>query len=88
MPVAVREQYELTKPLSGGPTYDFPAYGGMRIDFSKITLQEAAALHRRGWHGIRKVLPKPATRVAEAPAEIKQDPAPEKPRPPVTPKSV
>jgi hypothetical protein len=45
LPDPVRAQYEMTKPLEGGPRFNLPHYGG-DVDFSAITVQQAAALVR------------------------------------------
>jgi hypothetical protein len=55
LPPALRNKYALTSPINGGPVYVFPQYGGMRVDFSKLTERQAESLLARGWPGICRV---------------------------------
>lgn len=48
-------KWRLTRPLVGGPRFDFPQYGLYKIDFSKLTDNLAACLHAAGWDGIEPI---------------------------------
>lgn len=52
LPEAVKQQYELTEPLQGGPVFGLPHYGESEIDFSKMTLAQADNLVRNGYPGL------------------------------------
>lgn len=52
LPKALQGKYALTRPMKGGPVYNFPQYGGLRIDFSTLSERQAESLLARGWPGI------------------------------------
>jgi len=55
LPPALRDRYALTRPIQGGPVYEFPQYGRIQIDFSALTERQAERLLARGWPGICRV---------------------------------
>jgi hypothetical protein len=55
LPLPLRSQYALRHPLAGGPTFVFPQYGGIRVDFSRLTQAQAERLLHEGWPGISRV---------------------------------
>jgi hypothetical protein len=60
LPPEVQERYEIVGELEGGPRFDIPRVGMYNVDFSKITLDQAAFLVQRKWKHIRaKVLTAP-----------------------------
>ena len=62
LPPEVQERYEIVGELEGGPRFDIPRVGMYNLDFSKITLEQAAFLVRRKWKHIqeKKAIPPPA----------------------------
>lgn len=54
LPQEVAEKYEIVGNLEGGPRFDLPNYEFTGLDFSKITLAQAALLVRRKWPHIRE----------------------------------
>lgn len=74
LPVAIREKFELTQPLRGGPKFAFPAHGGITVDFSTIDEKTVLYLIGRGWPGIRRKKPAPAPKAAPKP-DISEAPA-------------
>jgi len=66
LPPEVQEKYEIVGNLEGGPRFDLPNFGFIGLDFSKITLDQAALLVRRKWPHIKA---KPAPAVATAKPE-------------------
>jgi hypothetical protein len=70
LPAEVRERFEFTEPLEGGPKFAFPSYGQGTVDFSTIELPVVEALVKAGFPYLRE---KPA----------KQEPKGKKDLPPV-----
>lgn len=67
MPADTAKKYRFTKPIYGGPVFDFPAFGMTNINLSELTEQQAARLLAKGWAGIERV-----AEFAEAPVSIRQ----------------
>ncbi len=90
LPAALREKYEITEPLEGGPVFALPHYGQGRVDFSTLDEALAEALIGAGFPYLRR---RPATPAAEAPAKPSEPPrrpaktpaAPDTPDTPDTP---
>lgn len=53
LPADVQEQYEVVGNLEGGPKFDLPAQSMYGVDFSKLTLTDAAVLVRRKFKYLR-----------------------------------
>lgn len=66
LPADLRDKFELTKPLFGGPVFDLPQVG-MRVDFSRLDEKTAVILLKRNWPGIRRVEKKRKEAPAQAP---------------------
>lgn len=47
--------WRLTRPISGGPVFDFPAFGMKGVNLNDLTPSMAERLHRKGWAGIEPV---------------------------------
>lgn len=62
LPDALKGKYELTRPIFGGPVFDFPAQGLKGVDLTQLTERQADTLEKRGWAGIRKVVQVSATK--------------------------
>lgn len=75
LPPAIREKYELTKELKGGPIFVFPRLGMLRIDFSTLTEKQAETLIHRGWPHIRRKVAAASPTPAPSPV-AEADPAP------------
>jgi len=54
LPPEIRERYELTQPLEGGPVFDFPNYKQYNVDFTKLTEHMADTLVKRRVPWIRR----------------------------------
>jgi len=77
LPLPIREKYELTKELKGGPIFVFPRLGMLRIDFSALTEKQAESLIHRGWpHIRRKAASASPTPTPAQPPAAEPDPAP------------
>lgn len=70
LPPEIRERYELTQPLEGGPVFDFPNFKQYNVDFTKLTEHMADTLVKRRVPWIRR---------KEVP-DTSEAPAPQKPR--------
>lgn len=68
LPADVRHRYELKKDLKGGPVFAFPQYGGIKVDFSKITLRECERLVRAGYPHLKEKQPVADNPTPSAPA--------------------
>lgn len=55
LPADVAKKYRLTRPIYGGPVFDFPQFGMLKINLSTITEAQADRLYRKGWAGIEPV---------------------------------
>ncbi len=71
LPREVQERYEIVGELEGGPRYDLPNFGFIGLDFSKLTLEQAALLVRRRWKYIRTKTPAASSK-STAPASPEQ----------------
>ena len=59
LPADVQEKFEVVGSLQGGPVFALPHYGFSQIDFSQITLDQAALLVRRKFPNLRAKTPAP-----------------------------
>lgn len=71
MPDAIKNKYRFTRPISGGPVFDFPAFNMKGIDLSALTEQQAERLVRAGWAGIARVTEKERTPADNSPTAVK-----------------
>lgn len=55
MPADTARKFRFTKPLTGGPVFDFPAFGLFGINLATLTEQQAERLLRAGWAGIERI---------------------------------
>lgn len=55
MPEALKGKYAFSKPIYGGPVFDFPHVGLFKVNLAELTEQRAAQLVARGWAGIKKL---------------------------------
>lgn len=55
LPADTARKWRLTKPVFGGPVFDFPALGLTGINLAQLTDQQAERLYRKGWAGIEPV---------------------------------
>ena len=72
LPAEVQEKYEIVGHLEGGPKFDLPAQNMYGVDFTKLSLTDAAVLVRRKFKYLREkqvTQPKP---VASKPVEKDQ----------------
>lgn len=60
LPAETAKKYRFTRPIFGGPVFDFPAFGLTRINLATLTEQQADRLLRAGWQGIERVPAEPA----------------------------
>ena len=54
LPKDVEDRYEIVGELEGGPVFDLPHFGFIGLDFSKITLAQAAILVRKRFPHLRE----------------------------------
>lgn len=61
LPAEVQGKYEIVGHLEGGPKFDLPAQNMYGVDFTKVTLADAAVLVRRKFKYLREkqAQPKP-----------------------------
>lgn len=71
LPADLSKKYRFTRPIYGGPVFDFPQYGLKKINLSTITEQQAERLLRAGWAGIERI-PDSEQRAAAAEARALQ----------------
>jgi hypothetical protein len=61
MPEALKAKFVFTKPIFGGPVFDFPHLGLTGVNLAELTEQRAELLLKKGWAGIaRATAPKAA----------------------------
>ena len=66
LPADTARKWRFTKPIFGGPVFDFPALGLTGINLAQLTEQQAERLWRKGWRGIEKVQEEAAPKAATA----------------------
>lgn len=74
LPAETAKKYRFTRPLFGGPVFDFPAYGLTGVNFAALTEQQAERLFRAGWPGLERVSEQPVKNTfVEGPAPSKTE---------------
>jgi hypothetical protein len=79
LPAHLRDRYRLTREMKGGPVFAFPTFGLGKVDFSKLTAQQAEALLAHRWPGICRVEKTDAPTVPPAEATDTDTDTPELP---------
>lgn len=54
LPAELREQFEIVGTIPGGPRIALPHYGVSVVDFSRLTIQDAARLIAAGFPHLRR----------------------------------
>lgn len=57
---ALGSKFRFTKPLYGGPVFDFPHYNLKGVDLSNLTENMATRLIQKGYTGIEAIKDAPA----------------------------
>lgn len=68
MSAALAGKYRFTKPIYGGPVFDFPQYGLTRVNLAELTERQAKRLYDKGWPLIEPI----AEYKEEAPAPTRR----------------
>lgn len=72
MPAETAKKFRFTRPIYGGPVFDFPQFNLRRVDLSQLTLQQAERLLRAGWKGI-ELLPAELPATPRTPADMPKE---------------
>lgn len=60
LPDNLSGKFRLTKPMYGGPVFDFPAQRMYGVDMENISEKQCSMLIARGWRGMEAVAAKSA----------------------------